>query len=114
MGAEADFLTLGMVLKLNMSSDAEIVQRLEIQNTLSTYACAAKTLFSANTNAKRLIGLKQNPCKTLGKPYILIDSRGRLTPIEGTKFEAKRPREDPDSHGYRAQKNLEKKILSHK
>ena len=34
---------------------------------------------------------------------ILMISRGRLTPIDETKFEAKRPRQDPYSHGCRCQ-----------
>ena len=91
-----------MVLKWQYLSNIEIACDAEMQKTLSPYACAAKTLFSANTNAKRLIAVKQNPCKTLGKPYILIDSRGRLTPIGPTKFEAKCPRAGPLSQGNRS------------
>ena len=40
--------------------------------------------------------------KTNIKPYVFEDFRGRLIPIEGTNFEAKRPRANPYSHGYRS------------
>ena len=42
--------------------------------------------------------------KTCVKLSIVIDSRGCLITIEETKFEAKRPRAGPYSHGYRCQK----------
>ena len=37
------------------------------------------------------------------RPMILMNFRGRLITIDPTKFEAKRPRADPYSHGYRCQ-----------
>ena len=92
-----------MALKKQCSADIENIDVMKMLKSLSPYACAAKTLFSANTSAKNPNGVKQNQCKTSGKPYILMDSRGRLTEIDPTKFEAKRPRADPYSHGYRCQ-----------
>ena len=44
----------------------------------------------------------ENVCKTCVKSIILMISRGRLAPIGGTKFEAKCPRQDPFSHGYKS------------
>ena len=46
-----------------------------------------------------------NAYNTKVKPSILIDVKGRLVTIDPTKFEAKRPRQDPYSHGYRGQKH---------
>ena len=40
---------------------------------------------------------------TFVKPLMLIDFRGRLIAIGPAKFEAKRPRQDPYSHGYKDQ-----------
>ena len=42
-----------------------------------------------------------NAYHNIAEPSALIDFWGRLTTIEGTKFEAKRPWQDPYSHGYR-------------
>ena len=41
--------------------------------------------------------------RTTVKLSILINCRGRLREIGGTKFEAKRPWQNPYSHGYRGQ-----------
>ena len=84
-----------LACKTKVASSIEITYLKKMQKSLSTDACAAKSLFSAKTDAKRLNGVKQNHCKTLGKPYILIDSRGRLITIGGTKFEAKCPQAGP-------------------
>ena len=61
----------------------------EMLKSLSPYACAAKSLFSAKTSAKRLNGVKQNQCNILRNTLILIIFKGRLAPIGPTKFEAK-------------------------
>ena len=37
----------------------------------------------------------ENAYKTCVKPMILMISKGRLIPIDPTKFEAKRPRAEP-------------------
>ena len=44
---------------------------------------------------------------------MLIEFRGRLNPIDPTKFEAKRPRQDPYSHGYRYNKHKTKLRIPH-
>ena len=48
-----------MVLKCQLSLNIEKARDAEMPQSLSPYACAAKTLFSANTNANMSIGAKQ-------------------------------------------------------
>ena len=56
-----------MVLKQLHPASIENTWVAEMQQPLSPYACAAKSLFSAKTKAKRLLGVKQksvsNQCK---------------------------------------------------
>ena len=54
-----------------------------------------------------------NVDKTDVQSMILIIFIGCLTPIGGTKFEAKRPRQDPYSHGYRCQRYLWEHRIPH-
>jgi len=48
-----------MVLKWRCSPNVKITYLLEMQKSLPQGACAAKSLVSANTHAKRLIGVNQ-------------------------------------------------------
>ena len=48
-----------MVLKWHCSPNIKITYLLEMPKSLSLGPCAAKSLFSANTNAKRLIAVSQ-------------------------------------------------------
>ena len=51
-----------LVRKTKVASSIEIAYFVKMQKSLLPYACAAKTLVSADTNAKRLIGVSQE-CK---------------------------------------------------
>ena len=58
--------------------------------SLSHYTCAAKSPFSANTNAKMPITVSRKCLERLCvKPMILMIFKGRLIAIGPAKFEAK-------------------------